>query len=162
MTEELAGLLAHYPVPTLNWRVDDAGILGFEISEFNTRSHPREAGHNRGRNTAAAILRQVVVDRFLLGVKVGYPSVEEELETTEILYAIETGTVKQAVKGDDISNIVDLCKEIYTTPHIRAYIVDLVRRTPTMEGISPRSQSADVNGADEDIKGKSAYEGQTS
>jgi len=81
-------------------------------------------------------LPEVLIDRFLLSLKVGYPSLEEELEITDKLYSIELGEIKQATTSEQIADLVKLTKQVFVAPQVRSYIVDLVQRTRDMTGIS--------------------------
>jgi MoxR-like ATPase len=81
-------------------------------------------------------LPEVLVDRFLLSLKVRYPSMQEELEITDRLYSIENGEVKQVTNAKQISSLVDLTKRVFLAPQVRSYIVDLVHRTREMVGVS--------------------------
>ncbi len=81
-------------------------------------------------------LPEVLVDRFLLTLKVDYPSVQEEIEITDRMYLIEAGEIKQVTTSDQISYLAQLTRTVYLAPHVRSYIVDLVHRTRGMDGIS--------------------------
>ena len=74
-------------------------------------------------------LPEVLVDRFLLNLKVGYPSFEEELEITDRLYSIELGEIRQAVTKEQILSLVELTRRVFLAPQVRSYIVNLVSRT---------------------------------
>jgi MoxR-like ATPase len=91
-------------------------------------------------------LPEVLIDRFLLSVKVDYPSVQEEIEITDRMYSIDTGGIKQVTTSELITYLVDLTKNVYVAPQVRSYIVDLVHRTRNMEeislGASPRASIA--------------------
>lgn len=60
-------------------------------------------------------LPEMLVDRFLLNLRVGYPSLEEELEITDRLHSIEVGEVRQVTTAEQISNLVELAKLHPTT-----------------------------------------------
>jgi MoxR-like ATPase len=81
-------------------------------------------------------LPEVLIDRFLLGLKVGYPSLEEELEITDKLYSIEQGEMKPAATKEQIADLIKLTKQVFLAPQVRSYIVDLVQRTRDISGIS--------------------------
>jgi MoxR-like ATPase len=91
-------------------------------------------------------LPEVLIDRFLLSLKVGYPNVEEELEITNKLYTIEISEIRQVTTTEQILNLVELTKRVFLAPHVRSYIVDLVQRTRDMSvislGASPRASIA--------------------
>lgn len=89
---------------------------------------------------------EVVVDRFLLSVKVEYPSVEEETEITDRIYSIEAGGTKQAITSEQISYLARLTKDVYVAPQVGSYIIGIVHKTRDMDGItlgaSPRASIA--------------------
>jgi len=91
-------------------------------------------------------LPEVLVDRFVLRLDVGYPSVSEEIEITDRIDSIESAGVEQVATGKQISYMVGLAKEVYIAPQVRSYIVDLVHRTRGMNevslGASPRASIA--------------------
>jgi MoxR-like ATPase len=79
---------------------------------------------------------EVLVDRFLLSAKVGYPSAEEEAEITDRIYSIEAGGTKQVITAEQISYLAKLARDVFVAPQVRSYIVEIVHRTRDMEGIS--------------------------
>jgi MoxR-like ATPase len=81
-------------------------------------------------------LPEVLIDRFLLNLKIGYPSLEEELEITDRLYSIEVGEIRQVVTKEQISTLAELTRRVFLAPQVRSYIVNLVTRTRDMTGIS--------------------------
>lgn len=81
-------------------------------------------------------LPEVLIDRFLLSLKVGYPSLEEELEITDKLYSIVAGEVNRVATAEQITNLIELTRRIFLSDEVRAYIVDLVQRTRDMVGVS--------------------------
>jgi MoxR-like ATPase len=89
---------------------------------------------------------EVLVDRFLLSVKVDYPSVEEEVEITDRIYSIEAGGTKQVITNEQISYLARLARDVYVAPQVRSYIVDIIHKTrDTGEislGASPRASIA--------------------
>jgi MoxR-like ATPase len=91
-------------------------------------------------------LPEVLIDRFLLSVKVDYPTLQEEIEITDRMYSIDTSGIKQVVTSELISYLIDLTKGVYVAPQVRSYIVDLVHRTRNMDeislGASPRASIA--------------------
>jgi MoxR-like ATPase len=91
-------------------------------------------------------LPEVLVDRFLLSAKAGYPTVEEEIEVTDRIYSIETGIIRQVITGEQISHLTKLVRDVYVAPQIRSYIVDIVHKTRNRDeislGASPRASIA--------------------
>jgi len=81
-------------------------------------------------------LPEVLVDRFLLSLKVDYPSAEEEVEIVDRIHAIETGEVRRVATAEDVSQMAGLARDVYIAPHVQRYIVQLVQRTREMDGVS--------------------------
>jgi MoxR-like ATPase len=79
---------------------------------------------------------EVLVDRFLLSVRVDYPSAEEEAEITDRIYSIEAGGTKQVITSEQIAYLARLTRDVYVAPQVRSYIVDIIHRTREMDGIS--------------------------
>jgi MoxR-like ATPase len=79
---------------------------------------------------------EVLVDRFLLSVRVGYPSAEEEEEITDRIYSIESADTKQIITSEQISYLAKLVRDVYVAPHVLSYMVHLVHKTRGMDGIS--------------------------
>lgn len=91
-------------------------------------------------------LPEVLIDRFLVGLKVEYPSANEEIEVTKRLDSASSNETRRIAKSDQISNLIALAKEVYVAPQLRSYIVDIVRRSRSHEeislGASPRASIA--------------------
>ncbi len=88
-------------------------------------------------------LPEAQLDRFLLKIRVGYPSDSEEaaiLESQQVRHPIED--VEPVISPARIQDISDLVKNIHITPSIRRYIVKIVSETrnhPDVQvGCSPR------------------------
>jgi MoxR-like ATPase len=81
-------------------------------------------------------LPEAQLDRFLLRLRIGYPSVADEirvLDDQQIQHPLDA--LKSVVKLKEILQAVDDVKHVYISPVIKKYIVDLTTRT---------RQSADV------------------
>jgi MoxR-like ATPase len=81
-------------------------------------------------------LPEAQLDRFLLRLRLGYPSMQDEirvLDDQQICHPLES--LKSAVKLKEILQAVDDVKHVYISPAIKKYIVELTTRT---------RQSADV------------------
>jgi MoxR-like ATPase len=82
-------------------------------------------------------LPEAQVDRFLLKLKITYPTKPEELE---IIERIATGTepkASPAVKPESIIRARELCNQIYVDPKIKDYILNIVfaTRMPEEHGL---------------------------
>jgi len=92
-------------------------------------------------------LPEAQLDRFLLRIRMGYPSLVEEvriLEDQQIQHPIES--LKSVVKIKEIVSSIEDVKQIYVSPAVKRYIVDLTGRTRQSEdvylGASPRGSLA--------------------
>jgi MoxR-like ATPase len=88
-------------------------------------------------------LPEAQLDRFLLRMRVGYPSHNDEiriLEDQQLKHPIET--LEPVLKVKDIQAAIKAVKRVYVSPAIKRYIVDLVGRTRQSTdvylGASPR------------------------
>jgi MoxR-like ATPase len=87
------------------------------------------------------------LDRFLLIIRLGYPTVEEELEIVdrqETSHPIDT--LRPVAEADEIINLQRKIREIYVDDLVKRYIVNLVDSTRTHQdialGASPRASLA--------------------
>lgn len=92
-------------------------------------------------------LPEAQLDRFLITITLGYPSIEEELAIVsrqEQAHPIES--LNQVVSADDILEVQSAVKNVYVDDLIREYIVTLVSRSRTHPdvalGASPRGSLA--------------------
>jgi MoxR-like ATPase len=88
-------------------------------------------------------LPEAQLDRFLLRLRLGYPSLQDEIRVLgdqQIQHPLET--LESAVSLEEILEAVDSVKRIFISPIIKRYIVDLTTRTRQSEdiylGASPR------------------------
>ncbi len=84
-------------------------------------------------------LPEAQVDRFMLKIKVGYPSREEELRIMRMMARTsERPTVRQVVPAEAILRARAVLDDIYMDERLEQYIVDLVMATrkPTEYGLA--------------------------
>lgn len=74
-------------------------------------------------------LPEAQVDRFMLKVKITYPSRDEEQKIMKMNSAGELPTPKQVINPDDIIKARKLVSEIYVDEKIEKYILDIVFAT---------------------------------
>jgi MoxR-like ATPase len=75
-------------------------------------------------------LPEAQVDRFMLKIKIGYPTREEELAILERMGAIDPDLSVNAVLGpDDIFALRQALDQIYVDGKVNQYIVDLIHAT---------------------------------
>ena len=87
-------------------------------------------------------LPEAQVDRFMLKIKVGYPSRDEELEIMRRMARTgEKVQVRTVVQPEEILNARRVLNELYIDERVEQYIVDLVASiAPLVEyGASPRA-----------------------
>jgi MoxR-like ATPase len=88
-------------------------------------------------------LPEAQLDRFLLRVRMGYPSASEEMKILggqQLRHPIEA--LKSVVKVKELLKAMDEIRAIYVSPAVQKYIIDLVARTrqsgDVYLGASPR------------------------
>lgn len=74
-------------------------------------------------------LPEAQVDRFMLKVKITYPSREEEQKIMRLNTAAETPKVNAVISPDDILRARKLVHEVYVDEKIEKYILDIVFAT---------------------------------
>ncbi len=91
-------------------------------------------------------LPEAQLDRFLVKVKVDYPTPEEEAEILRRINIIESWPIKPVASGEDILRITRMLPKVRVDDAIIKYIVDIVqatRRHPHVRlGASPRAAIA--------------------
>jgi MoxR-like ATPase len=92
-------------------------------------------------------LPEAQLDRFLLRIRMGYPTPSEEIRVLngqQLRHPIEA--LKAVVKIKDLLNAIEAIRKIYVSPAIERYIIDLVGRTRQSSdvylGASPRGSLA--------------------
>jgi MoxR-like ATPase len=75
------------------------------------------------------LLPEAQVDRFMLKVKIGYPSREEELTIMRQNIAGSDKAVKHVVSTKDILSAREVVKQVYMDEKIERYILDIVFAT---------------------------------
>jgi MoxR-like ATPase len=92
-------------------------------------------------------LPEAQLDRFLLRVRMGYPNPSEEmrvLSEQQLRHPIEL--LEPIVKVDELLEAVEEIRQVYVSPSIQRYIIDLVGRTrqsgDVYLGSSPRGSLA--------------------
>lgn len=78
-------------------------------------------------------LPEAQVDRFMLKVKVNYPSHSEELQILRRMTTEEIQDIQQVITCEDIVRFRELTRNIYMAEQLETYIVDLVCATRAPE-----------------------------
>ena len=82
-------------------------------------------------------LPEAQIDRFLLMIKVGYPSREEERAIMDRMTSTVQATVKQTTTPEQLSEARKVVREVYMDDRVKDYIVDVVfaTREPQKKGM---------------------------
>ena len=83
-------------------------------------------------------LPEAQVDRFMLKLKVTYPSRDEELEILERMTGHAVPEADSIISLDDINRARDVVRDVYIDEKVKNYIVDIVgaTRNPTLYGLN--------------------------
>lgn len=94
-------------------------------------------------------LPEAQVDRFMLKVKITYPSREEEQKIMKMNSTGELPTPKQVINPDDIIKARKLVSEIYVDEKIEKYILDIVfaTRNPKDYGLDELTELISYGGS---------------
>ncbi len=86
-------------------------------------------------------LPEAQVDRFMLKVKIDYPTKEEEMRIIRDLMRIQTQEVLPLVSIDDLLEARQLVRQIYLDDKIEKYIIDIIfaTREPNSMGLEDLS-----------------------
>jgi MoxR-like ATPase len=75
-------------------------------------------------------LPEAQLDRFLLRIRLGYPSKEQEMDILDRQqFSHPIDAIKQAVSVEELLAVQTAVKEIYIDNLVKEYIVEIVRRT---------------------------------
>ncbi|MBT8495994.1 MAG: AAA family ATPase [Deltaproteobacteria bacterium] len=74
-------------------------------------------------------LPEAQLDRFMLMIKVGYPSREEERQIMDLATSISVPEAERVSSLEEIVTAADVVKKIYINGDLRDYIVDVVQAT---------------------------------
>jgi len=92
-------------------------------------------------------LPEAQLDRFLLKVRLGYPSIADEiriLEDQQLRHPIEN--VQPVFSAEEVLAAAEAVKSVYVSPSLKRYIIDLTHRTRVSNdvylGASPRGSLA--------------------
>lgn len=82
-------------------------------------------------------LPEAQVDRFMLKVKVGYPSREQEREIMELNTGVPLDEIQAAVTCEQIMDARKVVREVYLDETVKNYIVDIVFATRKLDDLEP-------------------------
>jgi MoxR-like ATPase len=75
-------------------------------------------------------LPEAQLDRFLLRVKMGYPSLNDEMEILDLqVLQHPISTIKAVVPLDELLQAQEAIKHVYVAPAVKRYVVELIRST---------------------------------
>ncbi len=105
-------------------------------------------------------LPEALLDRFMMEVRIDYPSRKEEIEIVQETTGPEILELSKILKKEEILEIQRIIREVPTPDHVIEYAVDLVRRTRPTEkdasdivkdyviyGASPRASQSLILGS---------------
>jgi MoxR-like ATPase len=78
-------------------------------------------------------LPEAQVDRFMLKLKITYPTPAEELEIMRRVTSQEKAEIKPVITPEEIKRIRGIVREIYIDEKVEKYIIDIVNATRTPE-----------------------------
>ncbi|MDD3045698.1 MAG: MoxR family ATPase [Candidatus Delongbacteria bacterium] len=78
-------------------------------------------------------LPEAQVDRFMLKLKITYPTPAEELEIMRRVTAQKKAEIKPVITPEEIMRVREIVKEIYIDEKVEKYIIDIVNATRTPE-----------------------------
>lgn len=78
-------------------------------------------------------LPEAQVDRFMLKLKITYPTPAEELEIMRRVTAQKKAEIKSVITREEIMRVREIVKEIYIDEKVEKYIIDIVNATRTPE-----------------------------
>ncbi|MCA9441680.1 MAG: MoxR family ATPase, partial [Candidatus Omnitrophica bacterium] len=83
-------------------------------------------------------LPEAQVDRFMLKLKVGYPTRDEELLILDRMTSHDEPTVDPIISLDQINRARDVVRDVYIDDKVKGYIVDVVfaTRNPELYGLN--------------------------
>lgn len=83
-------------------------------------------------------LPEAQVDRFMLKLKVGYPTRDEELVILDRMTSHEVPEVSPVITLDQINRAQNVVRDVYIDDKVKRYIVDIVHatRTPQLYGLA--------------------------
>ena len=77
-------------------------------------------------------LPEAQLDRFMLRIRLGYPSKEEEMEVLDRQRSVHPlEGISQVVPVEELQDAQEAIKQIYVDEQVKSYMVDLVRETRT-------------------------------
>ena len=92
-------------------------------------------------------LPEAQVDRFLMRIRLGYPLIDDEIRVMEgQQYRHPLTDLEQIVSAEELSQMQEAVKDVFISPAIKRYIVDLTHQTRQHNevylGASPRGSLA--------------------
>lgn len=92
-------------------------------------------------------LPEAQVDRFLIRIRLGYPSLDDEIQVLDRQqYRHPFQDLEQVVSVDELAQAQEAIKDVFVSPVLKRYIVDLARQTrehaEVYLGASPRGSLA--------------------
>lgn len=105
------------------------------------------ATQNPVDNQGTFPLPEAQLDRFLLKIRMGYPSTEEALHILKRFQSEQPlESISPVVKADELFKLQQICSNVYVHDDLLQYIVNLIEQTrihpDVILGVSPRGSQA--------------------
>ena len=82
-------------------------------------------------------LPEAQLDRFLLFIRIDYPSADEEVEILARTTGVAAPDVEHVLGAEDVLQIRQLVREVDASPVLLRYVADIVRATRPHDGSAP-------------------------
>jgi MoxR-like ATPase len=83
-------------------------------------------------------LPEAQLDRFLMFIRVDYPSRDEEIQILDSTTGVQSPDIQTTLTAEDVGAIQQLVRQVEISPAMLQYIADLVRATrPQENGLEP-------------------------
>jgi MoxR-like ATPase len=89
-------------------------------------------------------LPEAQLDRFMMRLRIGYPTREKELEMLDTHGVRSTFLdLTPVIHADEVTGLIDVARQVHVAPSVKGYVIDLVAGTRNhgeiLLGSSPRS-----------------------
>lgn len=86
-------------------------------------------------------LPEAQLDRFLMFVRVGYPTEQEEIEILKRTTGNSSGELTEILTGDDILALQSLVRNVTVSDELLSYAANLARATRPMTSLDPKDKA---------------------
>ncbi|SDQ98450.1 AAA family ATPase [Flagellimonas zhangzhouensis] len=106
----------------------------FEVT-YGDKTYPLDkpffilATQNPIEQSGTFVLPEAQQDRFLLYIKIGYPTDEEEIKILKATTGTKKATLNKVLSGEDIVRLQQLVREVSISDGLIQYVSDIIRAT---------------------------------